>query len=95
MLRVSPRSIFLVNLSESLAEFYVQLFSYLEEGSSGMKVREKSWRCVLIPFIPFVFILFLWKFVKHLLPDFTLFEGHLQIHEGIGLFPHFTVSLPV
>lgn len=29
--------------------------SYLGEGSGGMKVREKSWRCVLFPFTDFVF----------------------------------------
>ena len=29
--------------------------SYLGKGSGGMKVREKSWRCVLFPFADFVF----------------------------------------
>lgn len=70
-----------------MAEFYVWRFSYLEEGSGGMAVTEKSWRCVLIPFTDFVSNLFIWKFVKHLLPDFALFRGHSRSMGVLDCFP--------
>ena len=51
--------------------------SYLGKGSGGMKVREKSWRCVLFPFADFVFNLS-GSLLNIFYQIFTLSRGHFH-----------------